>query len=315
LLIYFFIEILSYWTPERLRNARHHDAIYRDGSHVPADTHPNVDAQGQELEPVFIEGRITADHTEAREVHSSNHSKRYPFAFTSGYAPSYTTYPWYLIGKVFFTQNGLDYVCSGSVVNQYIIATAGHCVYDGINGGGWSYNFVFYPGYNNGAAPYGAWAAYQLWTTTEWTTYGSFCKDYAFAILNENSAGQAIGDYLGWFGCLYNAGQSLSWRSLGYPQEAPFTGAWDYYADSALGVVDSSCGGRCGSSCSPSTQGIGTDTTGGASGGPWIYQWGTNYYVNSINSYKYTNQPNAIYGPYWDSAWYSLFSEVVVIVP
>lgn len=38
-------------------------------------------------------------------------------------------------------------MCSGSVINKNLVATAGHCVYDAIGGGGWVTNFIFVPGY------------------------------------------------------------------------------------------------------------------------------------------------------------------------
>ena len=54
--------------------------------------------------------------------------------------------------------------------------------------------------YNAGNQPWGNWSYYQLWAKTEWTTYGSFCKDYGFAVLNKNADGRGIGDFLGYFG-------------------------------------------------------------------------------------------------------------------
>ncbi len=60
-------------------------------------------------------------------------------------------------GKVFFTDNGVNYVCSGSAItgtNESVVWTAGHCVYEGP--GGFFTNFMFVPAYRDGAAPYGA---------------------------------------------------------------------------------------------------------------------------------------------------------------
>jgi len=316
-------DILAYWTEARMNEAASLDVIEREGEPVPVDLNANVDSDfsrvsppqyGDGKESIFFSS--TSEENNTTPEFASTHGKRYPFPYTSGYAPSYTSHPWRAVGKVFFTQGGSNYVCSAASLRPYIISTAGHCVWDAIGGKGWSYNFIFVPGYNNGNRPYGSWSSYQLWTSNDWYRSASFCKDYAIAVLNKNN-GQGIGDVVGYFGYLFNGNQQLSWRALGYPAAAPFNGQLNYYADSALGVVDSGCGGRCGSSgCTPAALGIGSDATGGTSGGPWIYEWGSGYYLNSVNSYKYTqSQPGAIYGPYFDSEWANLLTTTVAITP
>jgi len=58
----------------------------------------------------------------------------------------YTQYPVSTVGKLFFTQNGKNYVCSASVINKSTLATAGHCVHAGNNKTtGWSTNVLFCP--------------------------------------------------------------------------------------------------------------------------------------------------------------------------
>jgi V8-like Glu-specific endopeptidase len=47
--------------------------------------------------------------------------------------PSYSTYPYSTVGKVFFNQGGGSYVCSASIVKPTVIWTAGHCVHAGNN--------------------------------------------------------------------------------------------------------------------------------------------------------------------------------------
>ena len=49
--------------------------------------------------------------------------------------------------------------------------------------------------------------------------------------------------------------------------------------------------------------------TGGSSGGPWLISIaGTFGYVNGHNDFKYTNDPNHMYSPYYDYDWYVVFN-------
>ena len=63
-------------------------------------------------------------------------------------------------GKVFFTDSGVNYVCSGTALtsgNKSVVWTAGHCVNEGP--GAYYTNWAFVPAYKDGARPYGTWAA------------------------------------------------------------------------------------------------------------------------------------------------------------
>ena len=56
------------------------------------------------------------------------------------------------VGRILFSSGGSDWICSGSVVSDgsstvSVVLTAGHCVYDGTDG--WSYNFLFMPGFDD----------------------------------------------------------------------------------------------------------------------------------------------------------------------
>jgi len=233
---------------------------------------------------------------------SGAHSKR----LLGFYAPSYTAYPWRTVGKVFFTMNGGNYVCSGSVLRPYLVATAGHCVFDN---GAWATQWTFVPGYNNGARPYGTYYYYQLWSHTTWTGSRRFQKDYGFAVMNKLN-GNPIGNVVGWLGYSYGASYSQYFRALGYPQAAPFNGAWNYYVDSNSAGTDAP-----GGYLAPNTNSINSDATGGASGGPWVIGWGGVNQLNSVNSYKYGNQPNRMFGPYFDADWFSVMSSALAVTP
>jgi len=251
---------------------------------------------------VSVDGKDSELFPSVEESHERD--KRYPFPYSSGYAPSYTTFPWRAVGKVFFTSAGLNYVCSAATISAYAIHTAGHCIY---SNNAYVTNFVFVPGYNNGAQPYGQFTARQFFTNTDWTQLSSFCRDYATVVMNRNSAGQGVGQVVGNLGWMYNGPVNNAWRACGYPQAAPFNGQTHYFADSNFGISDTRCGGKCnvGGGCTPATIGIGSDATGGTSGGPWIIGFGGVNQLNGVNSYKYNNQPAAIYSPYFDTTWYN----------
>ena len=75
----------------------------------------------------------------------------------------YTTFPTSTNGKVFFTDDGVNYVCSGTAIastNKSVVWTAGHCVHDGP--GSFHTNWVFVPAYRDNVRPYGTWAARSL---------------------------------------------------------------------------------------------------------------------------------------------------------
>lgn len=265
-------EILEYWTPERMQAA------------APLDISPtNFNPSSV---PVEISG------TDA--VYASV-SRRAPFNFTSGYAPSYTTSPWKAIGRVFLTLGGADNYCSGSVVDSNLVLTAGHCVY--FPGRGWSTNFVFVPGYNDGNRPFGSFAATSLTTSNAWLTSTAFCQDWAIATFEED-----IESTTGRLGLLWNADLSHTWRSLGYPSQAPFNGSRMYYTEAVLGgTLDAGCG--------TNVIGVGSDTMGGASGGPWIINFDTNPQINSVNSFRQINPPS-IYGPYFNTNFQNFFCNI-----
>ncbi|WP_116952193.1 trypsin-like serine peptidase [Jiangella endophytica] len=200
------------------------------------------------------------------------------------------------LGKVFFTVGGVDYVCSGTTTNSSngdVVTTAGHCLHEG-DGGAFASQFTFVPAYNNGSAPYGQWSASDLYTSSGWANSGDFNVDVGFAVMNENSSGQSLTGVVGSYPIAFNLSRGLSYTSYGYPAAAPFNGQTLY-----------SCSGTARNDPSGlQTQGITCDMTGGSSGGGWI----TGGRLNSVNSYKYNNDANTMYGPYFGSTAQSIYN-------
>ena len=163
-------------------------------------------------------------------------------------------------GKLFFTDNGLNYVCSASTINnnyKNLIITAGHCVHSGA-GGNWHSNIVFAPAYYNGQSGYGLWNWSQARTLNSWINSSDFTHDQAFVTLQPRN-GAALIDTVGGNGLVWGNGQNQTGtRIWGWPAEPPYNGEVPYYCD---GTTYAWGGSDAALTCS---------MNGGASGGPWL---------------------------------------------
>ena len=122
--------VQKYWTAERMRNAIPADRMLA-GTFAPAAKRPKKAAAATQV------------------------------------PPPYTSQPTSTNGKVFFTDDGLNYVCSGTALlsgNKSVVWTAGHCVHDGTTN--FHTNWTFVPAYTDGSRPYGTWTARTLLTTS-----------------------------------------------------------------------------------------------------------------------------------------------------
>jgi V8-like Glu-specific endopeptidase len=253
--------VVEYWTPERMRNAKPMEQVLGNSS--------------------------------------STQDAPVPFA-TREYPGPYTEYPASTHGKVFFTLNGSNFVCSGTALNssnRSVVWTAGHCLNEGP--GAFATNFAFVPAYRDGSRPFGTWTARTLMTTSAWANSGDFSYDVGAAVMN-TSGGSALTDVVGGRGIQFNYNRNQFYTSFGYPAAPPFNGERLWICESSLITSDPSA--------SPPTMGIDCDMTGGSSGGGWIV--GNDVY--SVNSYGYLNQPGVMYGPYQDSVAQSLYSQASV---
>jgi hypothetical protein len=192
------------------------------------------------------------------------------------------------IGKVFFTLDGADYVCSGNAVeskNKSTVATAGHCLFGGAE---LPTRFIFVPGYNNGESPYGAWTGDSYYLPAGWKDSGNMAFDTGFAVVKPLDGAPLLSDAVNESGVEFNAPRGLTYQAFGYPADRPFDGG---SLKSCTGTAtDDPNNSQFG------TQGIPCDMTGGSSGGPWFNA--ATGLQNSINSYGYTPHP-VMYGPYW----------------
>jgi V8-like Glu-specific endopeptidase len=211
-----------------------------------------------------------------------------------------TKWPFITIGKLFFKQYGVAYVCSAAVIGSSYSSnsfmTAGHCMHKGDNKStGWSTDVVFVPAYKDGEAPYGQWTTKALAVRTPWYTSADAAKDVGAARLNKNADGNTITQLVGWLGFAWNQSRNLAWWELGYPAASPFNGQRMITCQSSY-AYDSPFGST------PKPMGVGCDMTGGCSGGPWIWKFATSNYLNGVNSHRRSGYNSELFSPYFDSA-------------
>ncbi|WP_170177510.1 trypsin-like serine peptidase [Thermomonospora umbrina] len=139
-----------------------------------------------------------------------------------------TDYPHRAQGIVTFTApNGVTYGCTAFLYAPNTIGTAGNCVYmhnEALNVHGWNRDFVFYPGKNGSANPYGSCGYAEQHVMAGWAVYKD--ADYAYAAIRLNCT---IGNTTGWL--------ALEWRSAiysgdlailsGYPNDKPWGTVWE----------------------------------------------------------------------------------------
>lgn len=280
--------IVSYWTPARMANAVPRDFAKAQGRFVPAakggskpdkPTGPGGDSGGGS--PV-----TGASWAAGGDVVSG-------------------------VGKVFFTMGGVNYTCSGSVVDDpastsysgefSLVLTAGHCAYDETDGA-FATNWMFIPEYE--ASPtrtcdgtvHGCWTARGLVVHTAYAGAGGYNAtaikhDWAFAVVGSGGKdGGQLDSEVADLPIVFSRDPEFR-HAFGYPAQGKYAGndlvycAGDVISDSGM---------------SNETWGMACDMTPGSSGGPWFRAFadGTGE-LNSVNSYKYTGGPrkNYMFGP------------------
>jgi V8-like Glu-specific endopeptidase len=199
-------------------------------------------------------------------------------------------------GKVFFTIEGRDYVCSAGTVasaNRDLVITAAHCAQDA--SGTWATNWIYAPGYEQGRRPYGAFTARHVFVPGRWTAHGDESYDVALVALSP-AAGRHVADVVGAQGIAFAQPRGALVYGFGYPSGGRYDGERLTY-----------CSGRTKPDSHRITrdEGLRCDMTEGSSGGPWLTRFdaasGTGV-VTSVSSFKYADDPATMYGPYFGSA-------------
>jgi V8-like Glu-specific endopeptidase len=218
-------------------------------------------------------------------------------------------------GKVLFTMDGGNYVCSATVLQEptqrsthSLVLTAAHCAYDEVNDE-FATNWIFVPSFDTSPtftcaqATIGCWTAVGLvvhsgYANEEGFTTEATKHDFAVAIVagggktgTSTQLDTAVG---GGYAISYPAistGQSV--HAFGYPAAGKYKGRDLVYC--AGPTADDPLNEN-------STWGIACNMTGGSSGGPWLAGFtqagaGT---LTSVNSYGYSGQ-SRMYGPKFNS--------------
>ncbi len=215
------------------------------------------------------------------------------------------------IGRVFFRFGSDNVTCSASVVTAAIadlVVTAAHCVApDGRTPGR---NWVFVPGYRDGATPYGKWAARELTAAPGWVRSRGkdFNEDVGFARLR-TQGGRHIADVVGSNGIAFNNVVGSSVSAFGYPAASPFNGSSLYF-----------CSGQTRSDTTEPTStdlGLGCTMNDGASGGPWMVDISPELggVIVSVNSLGYDELPNVLFGPRFGASIAALYASVQIPAP
>jgi hypothetical protein len=286
-------DALAYWTPARMAAAK--PLALPSGSEGRQSTSPPG-------KPVAVPR--TADPQTGTSVGGA----------AAGVPRPYTTAPARTEVKIFFIEDGEEYVCSGTVVNsrsKRMVDTAGHCVSDGA--GNYHSDFVVVPAYSSrcsGCAdePYGAWTARTVTTRAEWHLHANLKQDLAYIVTDDRN-GRRIADVVGGVGTKFDISRNQQWAATGYPADSPFNGD-DLFVSLSGRVADDDPDAGTGSS----TIGIACNMTHGSSGGGWMTGPYTNGigYLNGHNSYRPTegplSNPDLMFGPYYGDEALALFN-------
>lgn len=143
--------------------------------------------------------------------------------------PAASGHPERAIGLLTFSGGS----CTGWLINQNTVATAGHCVHQG-NGGSFRTNVVFFPGRDGPSVPFGSCTARTLFTVVGWATNGDEQFDYGAVKLN-----CTVGNTTGWFGFFWQAASlvGLPVQVSGYPGDKPFGTHWSGSGDVQVSEV------------------------------------------------------------------------------
>jgi V8-like Glu-specific endopeptidase len=278
---------------------------------------PKPAVQGQPLsfpgKGALISQPIGALDLGAPDLRIDPQGYNYPAPFTRyENFDDYKVYPYRTVGKLYFKQYGVSYVCSAASIGNYAVWTAGHCVHAG-NGqaNGWSTDVVFVPAYkgtgSSSSRPYGTFKYHRLWTRANWYNRGDLEEDMGGAVLSR-SGNRKISEKVGYLGFSVNQSWINAWTAIGYPTEAPFNGLRQHICHGSMAYYDYPSGGR---NTENFDVAIGCDLTGGASGGPWILGFGSNNYINGQSSFRYAAKPLEMFSPYFGNSALALYNQLI----
>lgn len=332
---------LEYWTPERMKNAKEMTLprVNRDkvvitpladmlqqqqtaswgGGDDGEDGNPPTYEMLPNNKPLYkplAEQNLSGDSRTPTDRGTLNEH------FTSSRLVPLTadqTYPYRAAGKLFFTIPGAgNYVCSASVIKPRVVLTAGHCVHAGSGGAaGFFTNFLFVPAFRDGAAPFQSWSASYVNTTPTWASGNGAvpnAADYGMIEMQDKVIGgvnRRIGEITGELGYQLNSLIPNHVTMLGYP--CNLDSCQKMHQNMAESFV----------AVAPNNVEYGSDMGGGASGGPWVQNFGVastgqtgglnpgRNRVVGVTSYGYTSTaPKALGASIFDARFTTLLNDL-----
>ena len=236
-----------------------------------------------------------------RRGHADVHLGPLPRAARASYSvvetPEVPPYAWN--GRLFVVQNGEEGSCSATAIDsptRSLVLTAGHCVNTGPEHGRpgiWSSYLEFVPGYNLGAAPYGAFVLTgQPHALPGWTREGNPDFDLGAFLVAPDAEGVGLEDALGGGARIVtDLGHKQRFESFGYP------GGTERMRDCASGYA-----GQDPATITlpgPATVGIRCRWAPGSSGGAWLIDGGQE--IDGITTYLRSDEKAISFGPYFSA--------------
>lgn len=187
--------------------------------------------------------------------------------------------PWRATGKLFMKFGSNTFVCTASVIDKGLLVSAAHCVHNfGEKAGGFADAVTFEPARHENDKPYGTWTGKEWWIPTVYfdgsdtclpSAPGIVCENDVAVIVLEKNNDKSIADVTGQYGfkdgnygyAPFLGEKAAQITQLGYPSKN-FDGDKMIRTDS-LGYQDK-----------PNNVIIGSNQTGGSSGGPWLQNFG-----------------------------------------
>jgi hypothetical protein len=213
-------------------------------------------------------------------------------------APEVPPFAWN--GRLFVVQDGEEGSCSATAIDsptRSLVLTAGHCVNTGPERGRpgtWSSYLEFVPGYNLGAAPYGAFVlSGRPRSLTGWTREGNPDFDLGAFLVAPNAEGVGLEDALGGAARIVtDLDHKQRFESFGYPggTERMRTCVSGYAGQDPATITLPG----------PPTVGIRCRWAPGASGGGWLIEGGQA--IDGITTYLHTDEKALSFGPYFSAA-------------
>jgi glutamyl endopeptidase len=191
--------------------------------------------------------------------------------------------PWRMLCALSIeSENGFMYVGTGWFAGPRTLITAGHCVFDPVELGGWAKEIAVIPGRNGNVEPFGSVKSKRFSTTDRWQAAQDPDFDYAAIHLDQD-----LGTTVGHFGIAVLPDAELQDRLLnisGYPV-SPGNGESQYFHANRVKAV------------TPRRVFYDIDTMGGQSGSPvWAYlDSSTDPVVVAIHAYGVGGVPTNLH--------------------